>query len=165
MQNLSDNEWIAQTTYCVAELYSRGTQQTLDLGKFQSNGNGHAEDNLIAALVAQTTNGTIPHGTYDLLIILNRSPCTSLMPELKANHVPACMTRLIDLQTNGLGNGQWHFNIQLNYRHLYGGNPATNWNRALNAFGVQQGAASGMAIMHGEGFNDVSVAIEMSKLQ
>lgn len=150
MQNLSDNEWIAQTTYCVAELYSRGTQQTLDLGKFQSNGNGHAEDNLIAALVAQTTNGTIAHGTYDLLIILNRSPCTSLMPELKANHVPACMTRLIDLQTNGLG---------------YGGNPATNWNRALNAFGVQQGAASGMAIMHGEGFNDVSVAIEMSKLQ
>ncbi|CAE6709158.1 hypothetical protein [Paraburkholderia haematera] len=165
MQDLSDNEWIAQTTYCVAELYSQGTRQTFDLGKFQSNLNGHAEDNLIAALVARTTSGAIAHGTYDLLIILNRSPCTSLMPELKANHVPACMTRLIDLQENGLGNGTWRFNIQLNYRHLYGGNPSSNWNRALNAFGVQQGAASGIGIMHGVGYYDVGVAIEMSKLQ
>lgn len=156
IQDLTDAEWAGVATTLAAELEPAGGGAAIDLGRFHSGGGNHAEDNLIAALP-----GGAPPGHYQLLIVINRSPCSDLSGSVKANGHRPCMERLIDLQQNGIG-GTHTFALQVLYRHLYG---HSNNERALNALAVQQGQAAGIAFGHGEGFYDVGVMALVSALE
>lgn len=155
LQDLTPAEWAGVATTLAAEVTDTATGVVTDLGKFSSGPGNHAEDYLIATLA------TIPVGNYDLLIVINRSPCSAISGAAKGNGQPNCAERLTDLQANGLA-GPRTFNIQMVYRHLYG---HSNMERALNALGLRQGADAGIAIGHGEGYYDIGVATIVSQLE
>jgi hypothetical protein len=156
LQDLTALEWAGVATTLAAEATNTATNVTTDLGKFYSGGGNHAEDNLIAALP-----GALPVGNYNLLIVINRSPCSAISGAVKANGQQPCMERLTDLQTNGLA-GPRTFSLQVIYRHLYG---HSNMERALNALGLRQGITAGIHFGHGEGYYDVGVTQIVSQLE
>jgi|GEM_PF-5592646 len=156
LQDLTAAEWAGVATTLAAEVTNTVTGITTDLGKFYSGVGNHAEDNLIAAL----PDG-LAAGNYNLLIVINRSPCSDISGSDKANGQRPCMERLIELQTNGIG-GTHTFDLTVIYRHLYG---HSNWERALNALAVRQGIASGIQFGHGEGYYDVGVTTLISQLE
>lgn len=117
-------------------LWTDGTQTTYST---HSDGNGHAEDNLITRLNA---HGGVPAMIF---ISINRSPCTSTdragNGAITCNKVgvPGCTERLIALK---LAFPACHINIQ--FRDLYGKNSneeANSWlaNEAMHNAGIELG--------------------------
>lgn len=154
LQDLTDNEWNSQGTHLAADLENG---QQVDLGKFHSGAGLHAEDGLINELANRVHLGTLPAGHYQLVININRAPCSTI-----AGH-KGCAERLIDLATKGLGGTPptRTFHIVIHARNLYGG---SSQERALSALAVEMMRHQGIEIALDPNYFDTGTAKELSGL-
>ncbi len=157
MQDLTDKEWKSQSTVLAADLQNAAGAQW-DLGKHHSGGGLHAEDSLINLLTQQVAHGMLPAGNYQLLININRSPCSKIMG------AKGCAERLVALATHGLaapGGGACTFAIVLHARHLYG---TTQQERAMSSLAIEMMQNAGIQVALDAGYFDIGAAEALSTL-
>jgi Domain of unknown function (DUF4157) len=160
LRDLSDDQWEGQATVLAAEL-ERPDGWLRETPVFTSGGGLHAEERLIRGLTVDVAHDILPAGHYGLLININRSPCSELLPD---NH--GCAEKLIELATYGLGGDPGipvrTFDITIIARHLYG---STNEERAMSALAVQMMRNHGIRVALNPAFFDVGTAKILSNIE